>query len=67
MRFTPPFFDRIRSTLAGQSWRFLPGDFKERSHFGVERDMPLAHDDTENFIKLIDCALFRWRVVWTFF
>jgi choline dehydrogenase-like flavoprotein len=34
---------------AGNAWRFLEDDFKEKTRYGVGRDMPISYQDLEPF------------------
>jgi len=41
----------------GNTWRFLPNDFKEKSVYGVGRDWAISYDDLEPFYYMAEVEL----------
>ena len=39
---------------AGQTWRFLPSDFRVKTLYGVGRDWPLSYEDIESYYGLAE-------------
>lgn len=62
-RFNSQYIRAVGGTTwhwAASCWRFLPGDFKLKSLYGVGRDWPIEYDDLEPWYQRAERELGVW-------